>query len=166
MKNTKKIIILLFCLYFISCNLISCLLGPDKELKNLLYSKNSRWKASEIDMIMFFSDDYGVSSYTIDHGLGYYTYTDERKPQKCYFNGRLTWDDSEYYLCAILSPESSYLIHASVYSNNFENSFIGSARFHVKKVYDENSFVVEFARSSCLNLPSKMEIHFNRIIEE
>ena len=163
MKKVKKIILFLFILCLFVGNISSCLPGPQEKSIKLLYSPNSCWKADEIDMIFYFPDDYSKSHYGFDCGLGYYEVTfDDGVYEKRYYNGQLVLDGVEYHLRVDLNNELYDGIYILV---KYENCFMGYVDFNIKKIQNNDHFILEFLTAGSTGLSFPKIINCHRVVE-
>ena len=155
----KKTAVLLLVLSLILLSLTSCLHGRNPRTSKVVYSENSCWKAEQVNMVLFFSDN--GASYITDHGLGSYKFIDS---ETRYFNGKLTYDETEYYLVSDMN-DGGGLIFVDAYVKNQENdetTRADTADF-VLRIIDNNHIKLKLFNSDFLTFPQDMEIDLYRI---
>lgn len=162
----KKSFLLVLFFVLIMLSLVSCLRGQNQEVSRVLYSENSRWKAGQASIELFFSEDIN-HSYETDFGFGSYNYPvgpDEYETR--FFNGKLTYNETQFFLETDMHV-SGGLIYINAYEKDFESgkfNLIDHANFKVD-VVNKNHIKISLYNSNFFDLSQDMEIDFYRIIE-
>ena len=96
-----------------------------------------------------------------DHGLGSYKFIDS---ETRHFNGKLTYDETEYYLVSDMN-DGGGLIFVDAYVKNQENdetARVDTAYFDLR-IIDNNHIKLELFNSDFLTFPQDIVIDLYRI---